>query len=202
MKFNLLLSLFLLMTVACQKFTGGKLPEDKENLKIAVPASDSDLSTADLENMVPGEFFSAYYGYEKYDYVVFPHRGDIGLNPLSLSLSMIPAEFDTDDWHFALAPERRFGLRILCQDKSGIKSSNERLSFSVRNVPATIYFNSSYCDMLDQNEQNAKISIKGSMDAVGAEDDIIHYIGDLNISVEMPDKKHFSLAIKELYRYR
>lgn len=169
--------------------------DNLDNIKMLAETYDTDNLLKDRTNWIPGSLFPTKYGYEEVDYVVFSQRGVVSLNPLFFRSTMVPEEYTSFS---GLAPERSFELLIKINPER-ITPRGDNLTFNLKKVEAEAEFTSAYCCLGFSNTQTVQLTVSGDMTAQDTTDGIVHYVGNLVLSLEFPGNQTLTMKYTELY---
>ena len=188
---------FVALSSACSY---NPLPENDpsdnfENLKIMAETHNANLLSKNKTNWIPGDLFPTAYGFEEQDYVVFSQVGVISLNPFFIRSTMVPEQYQTSS---GCAPERSFQLLVTPDDKSFSQNGN-KLTVNIKDAKAQVVFKSGYNCIFISNTQTVSLSIVGSLEALDTTDGVVHYAGNLDFSIELPNKQSVPMKLTELY---
>lgn len=191
---SLFLFLIILLSTACslQKLNNEL---DLDNIKVLAETYDADYLLKDSTNWIPGFLFPTNYGYEEVDYVVFSQKGVISLNPLSFGSTLVPEEYVSFS---GLAPERYFKMLIKTDGEKVSPKGNE-LNLNMRKITAEAEFSSMYCCLGFSNTQTVLLTVSGNLTAQDTNDGILHYAGNLIVSIEFSDNQTLTMKYTELY---
>lgn len=197
--YNLLLGAFLLTSMsACSYKLQSDDPLDRlDNLKFLAESSDINLLSKETTNWIPGSFFPTEYGYEELDYVIFPQSGVVSLNPTYIHCTLIPEQYRSFN---GVAPERSFKI-IIKPEEHLFSQDDGKLSLCTRESKAEVVFQSGYDCISILNSQEAMLSIIGGNMISDVNNQVIHYVGDLEVLVELPGGYNLTLKYTDLYYY-
>lgn len=193
------LAMFLLIGCSPQELPGNDPYANIENLKVIAETSDADLLSIDSTNWIPGDCFPVAYGYDQFDYVIFPQKGEISLNPFYIKCWMIPEQYQSFS---GIAPERSFLIHISPEDIS-YSHNGKTLSINAKHTQAKVVFASYYGDIVIPNEQDVIISLSGEMKEKTTTEGIIFHEGEIAVTfvTEKPNKQNHTIKFTELTYY-